>query len=142
MRTRLILVALMLIICGTFNSELQAQVKVIRGGNENPMVSIAKSTIYGAGTGLIMGLALALVVDEDTGEIMKWSFVSGTFVGFGVGVYHVANRSGPSSSLLQFDRSRLVKINVPEPQLAINSASVYDARKSLDFRVPIASFSF
>jgi hypothetical protein len=140
MKTKVVFLALMIAFCGTFRSEAQAQVQVIRGGNENPMIAIAKSTIYGAGTGLLLGLALTLVVDEDTGDILKWSFVSGTFVGFGVGVYHVANRPQPSSAL-QFDGIHLARIRVPETQLASKSANAYDTKKSLDFRVAVVSFS-
>ena len=37
----------------------QADMSVIRGGQENPMATVGKSTLYGAGTGLLAGAAIA-----------------------------------------------------------------------------------
>lgn len=112
-------------------SNAQAQVAVVRGGQENPMISIAKSTLYGAATGVLLGLALTLVVDEDTGDILKWSFVGGTFGGFLYGIYHVSTRPEPSASLLQFDASGLVKVNMPKPQVRLHRDRTFDFRVSL-----------
>ncbi|MFQ5674816.1 MAG: hypothetical protein ACE5G1_02880 [bacterium] len=116
-------------------SNAQAQVTVVRGGQENPVISIAKSTLYGAATGVLLGLALTLVVDEDTGDILKWSFVGGTFGGFLFGIYHVSTRPEPSAALLQFDARGLVKMNVPKPQLRLNRD------RTVDFRVSLMSLS-
>ncbi len=128
-----ILIALLLMF--SFTSETQAQVRVVRSSHENPVVSIAKSTLYGAATGVLLGLALTLVVNEDTGDVIKWSFVGGTFGGFLIGIYHVANRPQPSAALLQFDTKGLVKMNLPKPQVRINK------NHSLDLKVPLMSVS-
>lgn len=130
---QIMLVVLLLVL--SFSSVVKAQVAVLRGGEENPVITIGKSTLYGAGTGVLLGLALSLVVDEDFGEIMKWSFVGGTIGGFAIGVIHVATRSKPSSAMLQFDSGRLAKVTVPRPELRLNSS------KSLDFRVNLVSLS-
>ncbi|MCG8605855.1 hypothetical protein MJD09_12760 [bacterium] len=98
--------------------ESNAQVTVVRGGSENPVITIGKSTLYGGATGLLLGLALSLVVDEDTGDIVKWSFVGGTFGGFLLGVYHVATRPQPQSAFLQFD-SKGLRVAAPQPQIRL-----------------------
>ena len=72
---------------------VDAAVNVERRGSENPMQEVAKSTIYGGLTGLILGSALALAINGDNGgDIIKWSFVGGTFFGFAYGLYHVQTR--------------------------------------------------
>jgi len=78
-----------------------AQVEVQRRGEENPVLTVSKSIVYGGLAGLVLGGALALAVDDNQDDIVKWFFVGGTFAGFGAGVYHVAHRPGPSSALLQ-----------------------------------------
>jgi len=77
-----------------------AQVEIQRRGEENPVLTVSKSTIYGGLAGLVLGGALALAVNENEGDIVKWFFVAGTFGGFGAGVYHVTHRPGPTSALL------------------------------------------
>ena|SRR3990172_4821911 len=127
--------ALVLILIFFFTTTSQAQVQIVRTGQENPVVTIGKSTLYGAGTGLLLGLALSLVVDEDTGDILKWSFVGGTFGGFFLGIYHVASRPQPASAMLQFNSTGLAKVTLPQPQLSFNQ------NRSLDFRVNLVSLS-
>lgn len=116
------------------NSEVKAQVHVVRSGQENPVITIGKSTLYGAATGVLLGLALTLVVDEPTGDVLKWSFVGGTFGGFILGVYHVATRPQPSSAMLQLDSGGLAKMTLPKPQFRFNN-------RALEFRVNVVSFS-
>ena len=82
-----------------------AQVTVIRGGDENPVLTIAKSTFWGGLTGLVLGGATALIVDDNRSDVMKWFFVGGVFGGFGFGVYHVLSREKPSSAMIQMDGS-------------------------------------
>lgn len=134
-RNHLLFLLVILSLVFSINTQAQAQVTVVRGGSENPVVTIGKSTFYGGATGLLLGLALTLVIEEDTGDILKWSFVGGTFGGFLLGIYHVANRPQPSSALLQFDSGKLVKLNVPKPRVT------FTRDRSVDFKVPIASFS-
>jgi len=124
----------------SLSSVAQAQVTVVRGGAENPMVTIGKSTLYGAGTGLLIGLALTLVVDGETGDIMKWSFIGGTFGGFAMGLYHVANRPQPSSgALFNFDSGGLAKVKLPEPQLQF-SRDRFTRSQSLEMKINLVCF--
>ncbi len=116
-------------------SSAQAQVTVARTGQENPMVVIAKSTMYGAATGIILGLALSLAVEEDFGDVMRWSFVGGTLGGFLIGVYHVATRPQPSSALLQFNETGFARVAFPTPALRM------DKDRSLDFRISLVSLT-
>lgn len=76
-----------------------AQVTVVRQESENPVKSVATSTLYGALAGLTLGAAVALVAEENEDDIVKWCFVGGTFFGFGYGIYHVSTRPQPSSFL-------------------------------------------
>ena len=133
MKTTLVLFSLIAIFC--LNSVSYSQVTVVRGGEENPVITIGKSTLYGGATGLLLGLALSLVVDADTGDIVKWSFVGGTFGGFLLGIYHVAARPQPRSAFLQFDSGVLAKVAIPRPQLRLNGSH------SLEFKVPLMSWS-
>lgn len=99
MRTVVIVVAL----CAFAVITASAQVSVVREGEENPVVTIAKSTAWGAVAGLAMGAAVALIAGENEDDIVKWFFVGGVFGGFGYGIYHVATREHPSTALLRID---------------------------------------
>ncbi len=123
-----------------FTASAEAQVAIVRGAHENPVVSIAKSTLYGGATGVLLGLALTLVVDEDKGDILKWSFVGGTFGGFLYGIYHVSTRPQPTAAILQFDTSGLAKIAVPQPQIQFNRER-FSRQKFLNLRVNLVSLS-
>ena len=82
-------------------------VNVDRSGTENPMVEVARSTIYGGVTGLLLGGALALAVpDNKDSDYLKWGFVAGTFFGFGYGLHHIATRPSPQA-LLELDHGAL-----------------------------------
>lgn len=57
----------------------------------NGIETIAKDTIYGAGTGLFLGAVTSLVVKEGKrDETIKWGLVLGTFAGFGYGLYELS----------------------------------------------------
>ncbi len=112
-----------------------AQVQVVRTSEENPVKEIFKGTIYGAGAGLVLGLAAMLVVDEDKGEVLKWCFVGGTFFGFGYGVYHVMNRPQPKAAL-GFDRDGLANVSMPTPTVRLAQGG------DLGVQVRLVSFEF
>lgn len=105
-------IILTLVIVAVLAPAARADVEVVRKGHENPALVIAKSTLWGGLTGLVLGGAIALVAEDNEDDIIKWSFVAGTFGGFGFGVYHVLTRPQPSSALLQIDDTR-VAMNVP-----------------------------
>ncbi len=142
MKIRNLVITLLLIMFTflAFNSSAEAQVTVVRGGQENPIISVAKSTMWGMVTGVLLGLAINVASDADSKEVYRWSFVGGTFAGFIYGVYHVANRPQPSASLIQFDTEGLAKFNLPQPQLQV-SRERFSLDKSLDFKVSLMSLS-
>lgn len=77
------------------------QVVVNREGDENPAVVVTKSIFWGGLGGLVLGGATALAVQENEGDIVRWSFVGGTFAGLVLGLWHVTHRPEPASALLQ-----------------------------------------
>jgi hypothetical protein len=92
-----------------------AQVTVVRHESENPVKSIATSTLYGALAGLTLGVAIGLVAEENEDDIIKWCFVGGTFFGFGYGIYHVSTRPQPSSFLATTRPGE--RLGIPRPIL-------------------------
>jgi hypothetical protein len=107
---RVVVAALLLCMAAAVASS--AQVKVERIGEENPMITIAKSVLWGGLAGLVLGGAVALVAEKNEDNIVKWFFVGGTFTGLGYGIYHVATREKPSTALLRIDGDGL-DWNVP-----------------------------
>jgi hypothetical protein len=93
-------IALLLLLLILAPRDAGAQVVISREGAENPAVSITKSIFWGGLGGLILGGAIALVAEDNEGDIIKWSFVGGTAAGLAVGIWHVATRPQPSSALL------------------------------------------
>ena len=85
---------------------VNAAVEVNRTSSENPMAEVAKSTIYGGLAGLVLGGAIALANGHNEENIIKWSLVGGTFLGFGYGLYYVSSRPGPTA-FLEVDDGRL-----------------------------------
>jgi hypothetical protein len=74
-------------------------VSINRSGDENPVMEVAKSAMWGALAGLVVGSAIALAAKDDTGESIRWGIVVGTFAGLGAGIYFVAHRPEPASML-------------------------------------------
>jgi len=84
----------------------RAGVNVERQGAENPMVEVARSTIYGGVAGLMIGGAIALIDDShDDASVLKWGFAGGTFLGFGVGLVSVLTRPEPTG-LIDIEKGR------------------------------------
>jgi hypothetical protein len=130
--------ATLLIVLALFAGDSRADVDVIRGGAENPVVTIAKSTFWGGLTGLVLGGAIALVVDDNQEDIVKWSFVAGVFGGFAFGVYHVATRPSPESSLLQIDDEGLA-LNIPAAQVVWSGDR---GARSVGAKIALFSYQF
>lgn len=96
-----LVVAALVVACGP--APARAAVNVERHGAENPMVEVARSTLYGGLAGLLLGGAIALVDDShDDAKVLKWGFAGGTFLGFGVGLVSVLTRPEPTG-LLQLE---------------------------------------
>ncbi len=117
-------------------NRLPGSIQIVRAGEENPMVTIGKSTFYGMATGALLAGAISLAVEGDTEDLTKVFVVSGTFVGFGVGIYHVATRPKPyAAAMLQFNGNGLAKLSLPPPELQWQNGRVHG------FTVSLASFS-
>jgi hypothetical protein len=104
---------------GTLAPAARAAVNIERQGSENPVLEVAKSTVWGGLGGLALGCAIALVnTDNDSGgDIIRWCFVGGTFLGCGYGIYHVSTRP-KASALIEFQGlapSLHAALPVPEP---------------------------
>jgi len=90
----------------------RADVSVRRESDENPMVEISRSILYGGLAGLMVGGAIAWATEsDDAGEILRWSFVGGTMVGLVAGVAFAARRPQPTS-LLELDAGEL-RVHAP-----------------------------
>ncbi len=80
----------------------QAQVIEQRKGQSNPGTIIFKTTLYGAGTGLVLGGAYALVKsdnsDVSTGDALKWGVAGGAAAGAVIGVIYVLLRPEPKGT--------------------------------------------
>ena len=74
-------------------------VEISRNGAENPMVEIARSVMWGAVAGFVVGGAIALAAKDDSGESIRWGIVVGTGAGLAAGVYFVSHRPQPTALL-------------------------------------------
>jgi MFS family permease len=111
------------------SSTARAEVNVERRGSENGMVEIARSTMYGALAGFIVGGAIALAAKDDSGEPLRWGIVVGTFAGLGYGVYQVATRPAPTA-LIELKDGELRAHALPTVQAQPGGARVYLLSKS------------
>ena len=137
-----VLFSLLLVASTLFASRVSAQVVETRQGEANPMVSVFKSTLYGAAAGTLLGLAVELVDGDSDFEATKWGFVGGTFFGFAYGFYHVATRSEPGSALLEMHEGGLV-LAIPRLDARIREERAFGpARRSLDIRVELFTTQF
>lgn len=98
----------------------QADVSVIRVGQENPMATVGKSTLYGAGTGILAGAAIAAAAGGNAGETVRWSFVARTSAGFLWGIHHVNTRPEPSSAMFSLKSDGSATVALPKPRLRLN----------------------
>ena len=80
-------------------AKTSGSVEITRGGAENPMVEIARSVMWGAVAGFVVGGAVALATKDGSGESLRWGIVGGTAVGLGAGVYFVSHRPQPATLL-------------------------------------------
>lgn len=71
---------------------------------DSTILRISKSTIYGGLLGLLLGAAVAIVVDDNRDEPIRWGLVIGVFGGFGYGIYSAS--TGRDDFFLQADASR------------------------------------
>lgn len=111
-------------------AETRASIQIQRQGMENPMLEVAKTTVWGGLAGAAIGAALALGVPDSphNGDLLKWSFIGGTAVGFFAGIQHINSRPD-ANALLEFqDGATRIHPALPAPGpghgLAMNVVAV------------------
>ena len=91
-------VAVMLTLSVGMQDSLRAQVVEERESDSNPATAVFKATLAGAGTGLLLGGAWALVASDgadETEDALKWGVAGGAVAGALVGLAYIAFRSQP-----------------------------------------------
>jgi len=99
-----------------------AQVTEVRQGESNPSGVLFHSTLYGAGTGLVLGGAYALVKKGDnpsTGSILSWSIAGGAALGFLVGVIYLTSRPQPRGLASSEEGSRPGRLELLAPSISL-----------------------
>jgi hypothetical protein len=116
MRDIFTIIAIISVVTLSATGSLHGQVEVEREGAANPMATVGKATLYGTGTGLLLGSAYALATSNDNfGESLKWGFIAGAGGGFLVGVVYLFTRPQPTSSaLLHFDKEDFQSVQIPK----------------------------
>lgn len=90
-------IAALVLVCFVQNSAI-SQVTENRRGEANPGAVLFHTTLYGAGTGLILGGAYALVKGSDspsTGDVLRWGIAGGAGAGFVIGLVYLMSRPQP-----------------------------------------------
>jgi hypothetical protein len=105
-------------------------------GRENSVATVGKSTFYGALTGLLVGGAIALVADQNAGEVLKWSFVAGTSAGLIWGVHDASTRAEANSAMFSLKSNGSTTVSLPKPQLR------YSGDGDLGFDITVLSLTF
>jgi hypothetical protein len=129
---------LVFVLLAFFAVDTHADVDVVRVGVENPMITVAKATFWGALTGLLLGGAIALIAEDNEDDIIKWSLVAGTFGGFAFGIYHVATRPSGESSLLELDGDGLA-LSLPTVDIGWTGD---EDRRHLNTKMTVFSYTF
>jgi hypothetical protein len=100
---------------------LDAQVVEARESESNPATVLFRSTLYGAGTGLVVTGAYSLIDNDDVGERLRWGTAIGAGAGLLVGLVHLATRSeaeenGPAGGL---ESSALLRVQEGSVRVAV-----------------------
>ncbi len=114
------------------SNQAGAQVIEERKGESNPSTVIFRATLYGVGTGLLLGGAYALVEnDEDltTGEILRWGAAGGAAAGLLVGLVHVITRPEPKGDVEEVGAASLD--DPQKPRLRVPTVLVTEQRDIL-----------
>jgi hypothetical protein len=145
---RAVVTASLIVLAGALMARpASAQIFETRDSSANPMVEVFKSTIYGGLAGLVLGSALALALPhDDNADTVRWSFVGGTFFGFGYGIYDVSTRPQPHAALEHGPRGWALAL--PEPTLVLAERAPLPMRpgegdrRDVTVRATLASVGF
>ena len=107
-----------------------AAVNINRESDENPMREVAKSIMWGAIGGFMVGGAIALATDDTSkdDDYIRYGVVGGTFVGLGMGLWFVSRR--PSGAALIEVRGGELRAHLvpPEPAHGVLRLAVVSAK--------------
>jgi hypothetical protein len=145
-RTSFPVTMVVLALCSSFQGS-GAQVIEERSGEANPSTAIFHSTLYGAGTGLLLGGAYALVEDDDdldAIDILKWGFAGGAATGALVGLVYVVSRPDPEGDA---EEVGMIQIENGAARFGAPTVKVVGRRDALgnkcgEFRLTLANATF
>jgi hypothetical protein len=146
-RTVLSLLAVVLALASIAQSSVRAQVVERREDDANPAIVLFRATLFGAGTGLLLGGAYALVEEDDdlsTGEILKWGAAGGAAGGAIVGLLHWMTRSEPQGSAEEVSSGdpAATAPRVLAPGLAFAQRRDSAGKKQPELRVNLVNLAF
>lgn len=146
---RAVVTASLVLLAGALTARpAAAQIIETRDSSANPMVEVFKSTIYGGLAGLMLGGALAWALEsDDNADTVRWSFVGGTFLGFGYGIYHVSKRPQPRAALEHGPDGWALALPAPvltreEPSPLLAASAPGADRPAVTVRATLASVGF
>ncbi|MFI5372826.1 MAG: hypothetical protein ACHQ52_14830 [Candidatus Eisenbacteria bacterium] len=104
-----------------------AEVNVERRSDENPMVEVARSVMWGAAAGAVVGGAIALADSSpDNSDPVKWGIVGGTALGLVYGLWWSARR--PSGAMIEIHDGTLRAQAIPPVELIVTPGGTREAR--------------
>lgn len=109
-------------------SHASAQV-VEQREEKNPGGIIFKSILYGAGSGLLLGGAYALIEDDediDTADCLKWGAAIGAGGGLAIGLIYLATRPEPKGDVEEIGATR---DDEDDFQVALQPGLTFNARQ-------------
>jgi hypothetical protein len=112
-----------------------AEVNVERRSDENPMVEVARSVMWGAAAGAVVGGAIALAdSNPDNTDPVRWGIVGGVGLGLVYGLWWSAKR--PSGAMLQIEDGTLRAQAIPPIEMTVTPGGTHETR------VALVGFSF
>ena len=107
-----------------------AEVNVERRSDENPVVEVARSVMWGAVAGAVVGGAVALAdTSPDNSTPVRWGIVGGTALGLAYGLWWSAKR--PSGAMLEIEDGTLRAQAIPPIETAVTPGGTRETRIAL-----------
>jgi hypothetical protein len=107
-----------------------AEVNVERRSDENPVVEVARSVMWGAVAGAVVGGAVALAdTSPDNSTPVRWGIVGGTALGLAYGLWWSAKR--PSGAMLEIQDGTLRAQAVPPIEMTVTPGGTRETRVAL-----------
>jgi hypothetical protein len=107
-----------------------AEVNVERRSDENPVVEVARSVMWGAAAGAVVGGAIALADSSpDNTDPVKWGIVGGVGLGLVYGLWWSAKR--PSGAMLEIEDGTLRAQAIPPIEMTVTPGGTRETRVAL-----------